>query len=458
MNATLVSAKEISMSNALARRRFIQTGAAATATLAFPYVRTAHAAGSLSIGFWDHWVPGANDTLTKLCMDWGAKEKVDVKIDDITSQGDKIMLTIVAEAQARSGHDILAHPAWYALTHAKALEPLDDVMNPLIKQYGKVSPGAEFLCKSNGKWIAVPAVTGTQVKPPCARLDLFKQHAGLDLQAMFPAGKTPSKDADNWTWDTLLTAAEKLQKAGNPIGLGLGQTTDSVDWVGALFASYGAELVDASGKITVKSDAVKRVLEYMQRLVKFLPNDVFAWDDASNNKYLISGQGSMIMNPPSAYAVAKRDNPKVGEQLWTFEMPKGPKGRFVPYLPFLWGLWSFSKNKPAAKSLLTHLEQRENAEKLVNASIGYDIPSFESMRNFAIWEQVGPPKGTVYHYPPRQDQIVSVACAPAPAAIAQQMYTQSIMTKMIAKCTQGGDPIDKVISWAASELEGYTRA
>ena len=27
--------------------------------------------------FWDHWVPGANDTLTKLCKDWAKKEKVD---------------------------------------------------------------------------------------------------------------------------------------------------------------------------------------------------------------------------------------------------------------------------------------------------------------------------------------------------------------------------------------------
>jgi ABC-type glycerol-3-phosphate transport system substrate-binding protein len=446
------------MSEAQSRRSFIKTGAAATAALAVPYIRTAHAAGSLSLGFWDHWVPGANDTLTKLCMDWGAKEKVDVKIDYITTQGEKLMLTIVAEAQARSGHDIVAHPAWYALTHAKALESLDDVMNPLIKSYGKVSPAAEFLAKSNGKWIAVPAVTGTQVKPPCARLDLFKQHAGMDLQAMFPAGQPPTKAADAWTWDGLLAAAEKLQKAGNPIGLGLGQTTDSVDWVGALFASYGAELVDKNGKITVKSDQVRQVLEYMQKLVKFLPGDVFAWDDASNNKYLISGQGAMIMNPPSAYAVAKRDNPKVGEQLWTFEMPKGPKGRYSPYLPFLWGLWSFSKNKSAGKSLLTHLLQRENVEKIVNASIGYDIPSFETMRDFKIWETVGPPKGTVYHYPPRQDQVTWVACAPAPAAIAQQMYTQAIMTKMIAKCTQGGDSIDKVIAWAGSELEGYTRA
>jgi len=440
------------------RRRFLKTTAAASAAaVAGPYIRTSYAAGSLSIGFWDHWVPKANDTLTKLCMDWGAKEKVDVKIDYITSQGNKNMLTIVAESQAKSGHDILAHPAWYGLTYAKQLEPLDDVMGPLIKKYGPVAPAAEFLSKKDGHWIAVPAVTGTQVKPPCVRLDLFKQHAGIDIQAMYPVNKAPTKEADNWTWETLVIAAEKLQKAGNPIGLGLGETTDSVDWAGAMFASFGADLVDAKGNITVKSDAVKHVLEYSQRLVKAMPQDVFAWDDASNNKYLISGQGSMIMNPPSAYAVATRDNPKVGEQLYTIEMPKGPKGRYAPFLPFLWALWGFSKNKAAGKSLLTHLLQRENVEKLVNASIGYDVPSFESMRNFKIWEEVAPPKGTVFHYPPKKDQVVWMACAPAPSGVAQQMYVQSIMTKMIAKCTQGGEPIAKVTGWAASELEGFAR-
>ncbi len=444
---------------AIRRRDFIRTGAAVSAAMAaFPAVRSAHAAGSLAIGFWDHWVPGANSTLTKMCQDWGAKEKVDVKIDYITSQGDKNLLTITAEAQARAGHDILAFPNWFALTYAKQLEPVDDVMGPLLKQYGKVAPAAEFLAKSNGKWVAVPAVTGTQVKVPCARLDLFKQHAGIDLQAMYPVNQPATAEADKWTWDLLLEAATKLHKAGNPVGLGLGQTTDSVDWVGAMFASFGAELVDAKGKITVKSDPVKQVLEYMQRLVKVLPNDVFAWDDASNNKFLISGQGSLIMNPPSAWAVAKRDNPKLAAELWTLPMPKGPKGRFAPYLPFLWGIWNFSRNKAAAKSLLAHLLQRENVEAMVNASVGYDIPSFESMRDFKIWEQVEPPKGTVYHYPPRPGQETWVSCAPAPSSIAQQMYTQAIMTKMIAKCTQGGDSIDKVTTWAASELEGFARS
>src|SRR5216684_2661556 len=86
----------------LTRRRFLATTAASTAVIAMPHVRGAYAAGKLSIGFWDHWVPGANNASKTLCEEWGAKEKVAVSIDYITSQGNKNMLTIAAEAQARA--------------------------------------------------------------------------------------------------------------------------------------------------------------------------------------------------------------------------------------------------------------------------------------------------------------------------------------------------------------------
>src|SRR5436305_13857278 len=106
------------------RRRFIATTAAASAAaVGFPYIRTSHAAGKLSVGFWDHWVPGANDTLTAICQDWAKKEKVDLKIDYITSQGNKIMMTATAESQAKAGHDILQMLAWYPLSLANTLEP-----------------------------------------------------------------------------------------------------------------------------------------------------------------------------------------------------------------------------------------------------------------------------------------------------------------------------------------------
>ncbi len=437
------------------RRRFLSASAAA---LAAPYVRTSHAAGSLAVGFWDHWVPGANDTLTKLCNEWAAKEKVDLKIDYITSQGNKLLLTVASEGQAKSGHDILSLPIWYGPGQMASLEPVDDVVQPLIAQYGAPPAGVEYLGKQEGHWIAVPATVGSQMKGPCARIDLFKQHVGLDLTKMYPAGAPPDKAlTDKWTWETFLVAAEKCSKAGFPFGIGMGQTADSVDSAGAIFAAYGAHLVDAKGNITVNSDATRQAMEYCKKLVRFLPPDVFAWDDASNNKWLIAGKGALIMNPPSAYAVAKRDNPKVAEQLWTFPSPKGPEGRFNPGLPFFWGIWKFSKNKAAARSLLTHLSQRAAVEQLVIASGGFDIPSFAGLRDFKIWAEVSPPKGTLYNYPPGGDQIVSISGAPAPAPIATQMYTQATITKMIAKFTQGNEAMDKVIAWASSELEGFMR-
>ena len=94
-------------------------------------MRGAHAAGKLTIGFWDHWVPGANKASTELVNEWAAKEKVEVKIDYITSQGNKNLLTIAAEAQAKSGHDILALPTWQPHAHAELLEPVDDVIEPI---------------------------------------------------------------------------------------------------------------------------------------------------------------------------------------------------------------------------------------------------------------------------------------------------------------------------------------
>src|ERR1700674_3745774 len=63
----------------------------------------------------------------------------------------------------------------------------------------------------------------------------------------------------------------------------------------------------------------------------------------------------------------------------------------------------FSKNIPAAKSLLAPLTTRESQEKLVTANAGFDIPPFDGMMDFKVWEEVEPPKGTVYNYPPRGD-------------------------------------------------------
>ena len=275
---------------------------------------------------------------------------------------------------------------------------------------------------------------------------------------MYPAADVRTELAKTWTLDAHLKAAEACHKAGMPFAIGLGTTADSVDTIGSFFAAFGAELVDAQGKIQLKSDAVAQALEYCAKLAKFLPADTISYDDASNNRAFISGKSALIWNPPSAWAVAKRDAPTVAADTWHFPAPLGPKGRFMPFSAQFWGIWKFAQNKTAAKELIEHLSQPDLVRERVDAVEGYDLPPFASMLNFPIWGEVGPPKGTVFNYPLRavHDSVQFTSAYPAPHEIGVRICQRGTVTNMVARMMKG-QPQKEVLAWAQNEIEGFMR-
>ncbi|MDA8251679.1 MAG: extracellular solute-binding protein [Rhodospirillales bacterium] len=445
------------MNRRISRRQALQATAGAMA-LPLVHIRTAGAAGKLSIAFWDHWVPQGNEVMRKQVQTWADRNKVAVQADFITSNNNKLLMTKAAEAQTRSGHDVITFQTWEVLQYAEQLEPADDVMQRLTGKYGPANEVCEYLGKFKGHWMAVPTSSGTQIKGPCGRISLLRQLAGLDVVAMYPATPVHTPQADTWTYETMLQAMEPCRKAGLPFGIGLGLTTDSTDTAGALFAAYGAELVDREGTVKVRSDEVRQVLEYGRRFVKFLPADTISYDDATDNIALIAGKSAMIFNPPSAWAVAKRDNPAVAADCWTFPAPAGPKGRFDPYLPYFWGVWSFSRNKTAGKELIEYLLERPQVEERCSVVAGFDLPPFDTMLDFKVWEEVEPPKGTIYNYPlrPWHNARPSIAASWAAPEVAVQIYNRGTLPTMLAKLLTGST-IEQTMAWAESELEGFLR-
>jgi ABC-type glycerol-3-phosphate transport system substrate-binding protein len=441
----------------LTRRHALQLAAGAAA-LPLVHIRSAGAAGKLAIGFWDHWVPDGNKIMQKQVDAWAEKNKVETHVDFITGNGAKLLMTGVAEAQAKTGHDIMTFLNWDMYNVSASLAPVDDVMGRLTAEYGPSNTTSEYLAKVKGHWMAVPTSSGTQTKPPCARISLMKKY-GIDVQAMYPVKPEKTALADSWTYDTFLQLAEKAHKDGMPFALGLGggNNTDGIDQVGAMFRAFGATLIDSEGTIQVKSDSVQAALEYAQKLVKFLPDDAVSYDDASNNRALISGKTAMIFNPPSAYAVAKRDAPDVAADCWTFPPPAGPKGRFVPTLTFFWGIYNFSSNQTAAKELIEFLMQRKQVEERSTAVDGYDLPTFKSMNDFKVWETVSPPPGTVYNYPirPWHDSQPNITASEATPDVAVQIYQRAVHTGMVARLREQSIP--QVVAWAQDQLEGFTR-
>ena len=102
------------------------------------------------------------------------------------------------------------------------------------------------------------------------------------------------------------------------------------------------------------------------------------------------------------------------------------------------------------------MSTREAVEKLVAACDGYDLPPYVKFNDFKTWEDVGPPKGTLSHYPNKGDQVSIIPCAPAPPSVASQIYTQAVAPKMVLRMAKG-ESMEKTIEWATAEIGGFYR-
>jgi len=110
------------------------------------------------------------------------------------------------------------------------------------------------------------------------------------------------------------------------------------------------------------------------------------------------------------------------------------EGRFVGQLPQFYGVWSFSKNKTAAKDLLLYISQKPAVGDSWR-SVGYDLPSFKSLYDFDTWKTVAPPVGTVYRIPARRRGHLDRRSTGAFRS-RRQIYNQAINTVMVSKFTQ----------------------
>ena len=213
----LAASGEKRMSTTSLTRRAVLKAAALTppaiaASFSAPFVHGAYAAGTLSVGTWDHWVPGASQVLQRICQQWAEKEKVDLKFDLITSNGDKDLLTLMAEGQARSGHDIMGLRTWYVYAQKDKFVPVDDIMDPLLENTARSRKRRNIAPRSTGAgWPCRPAMAA-RWRPPCARIDYLKEYAGLDVRKMYPGpdAQPDQEMIDKWTWEYFLDGGREM--------------------------------------------------------------------------------------------------------------------------------------------------------------------------------------------------------------------------------------------------------
>ncbi len=234
------------------RRTLLKAGA--TAALPLVHVRTARAGAKISFACATHRVPGADAALEAAGRRMGAQDEDRGLVDIIDSTA--FVAVMAAEAQARQGHDFMQLAPVGSTSVREPARAGGRHHDAARREVRRAAAAARLHREGGGPYRAVPSpmeqLLRAGVQPhrpvPAAR--------GDGCKATFPIAAAMGPDYDRWTWDFFLDAAGKCAKAGFAFGLPLGQTDDSVDWVGVLFRSFGAELVDASGNITANSDNV----------------------------------------------------------------------------------------------------------------------------------------------------------------------------------------------------------
>ena len=423
------------------------------------HIRTAGAAGKVSIGFWDHWVPGGNDVMQKQVDAWAEKNKVEAQADFITSTGNKLQITGAAEAQAKTGHDALAFFNWDVFNIADSLEPIDDVMQRLIAKNGAVDAHLHVPGEGEGSL----GRGADQFRHP----DQAAVRADQLVQAARPR---PAGD---------VSGEGGAQRAAGCVDLGRVRQIrrGRVEGRHDLRPRHGRRHQHRRDRharravqgvrrhadrrrwqIQLKSDAIRQVLEFAQRLVKSYPADAVSFDDASNNRALISGKSALIFNPPSAWAVAKRDAPAGRGRLLDVPRADRPEGSLRADAELLLGCLQIQPEQGGGEGPDRVPDAAGAGRGAQHRHSGYDIPPYAGLLNFKVWEEVEPPKGTVYNYPirPWHNQQPSLAAAEAAPDIAVQIYNRAIHNQMMARI-KDGQTIPQVIAWAQDELEGFAR-
>ena len=305
---------------------------------------------------WTHFVPEFDRWFDTFAHDWGTRNNVKVRVNHVPHL--ELPARHAAELATQSGHDIIQ----FAQTggpnlYARHLEDQDGLMTRLDREGGGWEATASNLAFVDGHWKGFP--------------DCFLRYELLFREDLFQQeGLGPPQ-----SWDDLLEAGRRLKPKGFPGGISyVGSHGDANSSARAILWSFGGGYVAEDGRtITLDSPGTREALKFGKTLFEqALTEDVFSWDDASNNRLLASGTTPFIHNAISAYVSIKKENPELAGKVGIALPPSGPADQRTGAWPITFGIWKFARNKPAAHAFLA--EYADNWLTAFRASAGYNHP------------------------------------------------------------------------------------
>ena len=345
------------------RRELVKTAAAAGVAASvgpFFHATPARAAKTLKILQWSHFVPAYdkwfNNEYTK---DWGKKNDIEVIVDNINLA--LIESRAAAEVSAQRGHDLVLFLAPPAVFEDQVVD-MKDVYAECEKKHGKA---IDLAIKStyNPKTKRYFAFSDSFVPDPIDyRIDLWGD-----------VGMKPD------SWDEIRIGGKKIKdKTGIPVGVGLSAEIDTAMAMRAIMYSFGSHEQDPEGNLTINTPQTLETLKFVTALFKeTMTPEVLAWDASSNNRQMLAGRSSLVLNAISITRAGENDKLPIHEKIGLAKAAKGPVRRMgLEHVMDCYVIWKFSENIAGAQKFL--VDYIDNFKQGFLASEFYNFPCFSS--------------------------------------------------------------------------------
>jgi multiple sugar transport system substrate-binding protein len=421
------------MASHVSRRQFLKT--TATAAAGASWLAGGHAPAfaqrrELTFLTWNHFVPASDDELRKQAEAFGKIANCTVRVDSIAHL--QLAAKYAAEAQSQAGHDMILSRGADPFLYESQFADVGDVVEKLGKQYGGWYPFAAESNQTKSGWRGVPWFW---ISFPATYNQAHFKKAGYEQ---------PPK-----TWDELQKMGKVLKKQGNPVGIAISHCADAHSTYWSVAWSYGAKVLEADGKTPgIVSDKTEKVIEWYKELYRdAMEPEVLSWDDASNNRFILSGKGSWIHNPISPYNQALKEKMPIADDINHHNSPAGPAGAHsAPPISGL-GIWKFSKNADLAKEFIQYLFKKENYDAWVTASNAFNHPPLRHLADHPIWA-----KNPKFAMLPKEADFAHPRGWPAkPNEAVQRIDDNYTMADMVAKVINGM-PNKRAMEWAQDQI------
>ncbi len=346
----------------ISRRDFVKAGAVAAGVgpaIIIPG-RSDAQKKTLKILQWVHFVPAYDEWFNKKYIkEWGDKNNTEVTVDNINLA--LVNARAAAEVSAQKGHDLFLFN-WPPPAYEEQVVDMRDVYQECERNFGKpIDLGIKSTYNpKTKKYFAFSP--GFVPDPVNYRQDLFSQ-VGMSNGPR--------------TWEDVRVGGAKIKKQfGNPVGIGLSNEIDTGMAMRTIMYAFGAHEQDEAGNLILNSKQTLEAIKFVKALFEeTMTAEVFTWDASSNNRGVVSGKLSLVLNAISTTRVAEKDNPDMSRKIQLTKALRGPvRAIGLEHVMQCFVIWKFAENIEGSKKFL--VDYVTNFRQAFVEGEFYDFPCF----------------------------------------------------------------------------------